>query len=80
VGAPAHLAHLHRHLGLYLCRFARVPVIDLAQPPPEKRSLGTRLIETLGKQLKGDVQLTNESTGFVYAFDVPIASLTSLAA
>jgi two-component sensor histidine kinase len=44
--------------------------------PPEKRSFGTRLIETLGKQLKGDVRLTYESTGFVYAFDVPMASLT----
>jgi hypothetical protein len=29
--------------------------------PPEKRSFGTRLIETLGKQLKGDVQLTSTS-------------------
>ena len=48
--------------------------------PPEKRSFGTRLIETLGKQLKGDVRLTYDSTGFVYAFDVPIASLTSPAA
>jgi two-component sensor histidine kinase len=48
--------------------------------PPEKRSFGTRLIETLGKQLKGDVQLTYESTGFVYAFEVPIASVTSSAA
>jgi len=43
---------------------------------PDKRSFGTRLIETLGKQLKGDVQLTYEPTGFVYAFDVPLASLT----
>jgi two-component sensor histidine kinase len=42
--------------------------------PPEKRSFGTRLIETLGKQLKGDVQLTYASTGFIYAFDVPTAS------
>ena len=48
--------------------------------PPEKRSFGTRLIETLGKQLKGDVQLTYASTGFMYAFDVPIASVTSSAA
>jgi two-component sensor histidine kinase len=45
--------------------------------PPEKHSFGTRLIETLGKQLKGDVRLTYEPTGFVYVFDVPIASLTS---
>ena len=48
--------------------------------PPEKRSFGTRLVETLGKQLRGDVRLTYESTGFLYAFDVPIASLTSPAA
>ena len=44
---------------------------------PEKRSFGTRLIETLGNQLKGDVHLTYEPAGFVYALDVPLASLTS---
>jgi two-component sensor histidine kinase len=44
---------------------------------PAKRSFGTRLIETLGRQLKGDVKLTYEPTGFVYALDVPLASLTS---
>jgi two-component sensor histidine kinase len=32
--------------------------------PPERRSFGTRLIETLGKRLKGHVRLTYESTGF----------------
>jgi len=47
---------------------------------PESRSFGTRLIETLGKQLKGDVQLTYEPSGFVYVFNVPLASLTSIAA
>jgi hypothetical protein len=46
----------------------------------KKRSFGTRLIETLGKQIKGDVHLTYEPAGFVYAFDVPLASLTSPAA
>jgi two-component sensor histidine kinase len=46
---------------------------------PESRSFGTRLIETLGKQLKGDVRLTYEPSGFVYVFDVPLASLTSIA-
>ena len=49
------------------------------RPPRSKRSFGTRLIETLGKQLKGDVQLTYEPGGFVYAFDVPLTSLTSRA-
>jgi two-component sensor histidine kinase len=47
--------------------------------PPERRSFGTRLIETLGIQLKGTVQLTYEPSGFVYAFDVPLASLASTA-
>jgi two-component sensor histidine kinase len=46
---------------------------------PEKRSFGTRLIETLGNQLKGNVMLTYEPTGFVYALDVPLTSLTSAA-
>jgi two-component sensor histidine kinase len=46
---------------------------------PEKRSFGTRLVETLGKQLKGEVHLTYEPSGFVYTFDVPLASLTAIA-
>jgi hypothetical protein len=33
-----------------------------------------------GRQLKGDVHLTYEPAGFVYAFEVPLASLTSAAA
>ena len=44
---------------------------------PDTRSFGTRLIETLGKQLKGEVRLSYETGGFVYALDVPLASLTS---
>jgi two-component sensor histidine kinase len=43
---------------------------------PDKRSFGTRLIETLGKQLKGDVRLAYEPSGFTYVLDVPLASLT----
>jgi two-component sensor histidine kinase len=44
---------------------------------PTRRSFGTRLIETLGMQLKGEVRLTYEPSGFVYALDVPLSSLTS---
>ncbi len=43
---------------------------------PAQRSFGSRLIETLGKQLKGEVQLRYEPSGFVYALDVPLASLS----
>src|SRR5271169_3069512 len=38
---------------------------------PTKQSFGTRLIETLGRQLKGDVKLTYAPDGFVYALNVP---------
>ena len=44
---------------------------------PEKHSFGTRLIETLGKQFKGDVKLTYEPGGLVYSFDVPLASIAA---
>ena len=50
-----------------------------AYEAPDRRSFGTRLIETLGKQLKGDVLLSYEPGGFVYALDVPLTSLTSKA-
>ena len=43
---------------------------------PERRGFGTRLIETLGRQLRGTVQLDYEQTGFVYAFDAPLAALS----
>ena len=41
---------------------------------PTRRSFGTRLIETLGKQLKGEVGMTYDPKGFVYALDVPLSS------
>ena len=44
---------------------------------PTRQSFGTRLIETLGRQLKGDVKLTYEPNGFAYSLDVPLASLES---
>jgi two-component sensor histidine kinase len=44
---------------------------------PTRQSFGTRLIETLGRQLKGSVRLTYEPNGFVYSLDVPLLSLES---
>ena len=41
---------------------------------PATRSFGTRLVETLGRQLKGIVLLTYEPSGFTYRLDVPLAS------
>jgi two-component sensor histidine kinase len=51
---------------------------ELDGPPvtaPTRQSFGTRLIETLGRQLKGDVKLAYAPDGFVYMLDVPLASL-----
>ena len=45
---------------------------------PSRRSFGTRLIESLGQQLKGQVQLNYHLTGFEYVLDVPMASLSPL--
>ena len=42
---------------------------------PTRQSFGTRLIETLGRQLKGNVRLTYDPGGFVYFLDVPLLSL-----
>jgi two-component sensor histidine kinase len=44
---------------------------------PSRQSFGTRLIGTLGQQLKGQVNLAYDATGFVYALDVPMASLVA---
>ena len=42
---------------------------------PTRRSFGTRLIETLGRQLNGKVEIAYAPAGFAYALDVPMASL-----
>lgn len=46
---------------------------------PTRRSLGTKMMGSLGQQLNGQVQLAYEPTGFVYVLDVPLASLTAKA-
>jgi two-component sensor histidine kinase/CheY-like chemotaxis protein len=44
---------------------------------PSRQSFGTRLIGSLGQQLKGEVRLTYEPTGFIYTMDVPMTSLVA---
>jgi two-component sensor histidine kinase/CheY-like chemotaxis protein len=43
--------------------------------PPTRRSFGTRMMESLGRQLNGQVQLVYEPSGFLYALDVPLGSV-----
>ncbi len=45
--------------------------------PPTRRSFGTRMMQSLGQQLNGEVQLTYNSTGFVYSLDVPLSSIVA---
>jgi two-component sensor histidine kinase/CheY-like chemotaxis protein len=42
---------------------------------PTRRSFGTRMMESLGQQLNGRVQLTYDPSGFVYFLDVPLKSI-----
>jgi two-component sensor histidine kinase/DNA-binding NarL/FixJ family response regulator len=44
---------------------------------PSRRSFGTKLIGSLGQQLKGEVRLAYDESGFVYVLDVPMASLVA---
>jgi two-component sensor histidine kinase len=44
---------------------------------PSRQSFGTRLMGSLGAQLKGDVTLAYDATGFVYVLNVPMASLVA---
>src|SRR3954463_1113577 len=42
---------------------------------PTRRSFGTRMMESLGHQLNGRVELAYEPSGFRYVLDAPVASL-----
>jgi two-component sensor histidine kinase/DNA-binding response OmpR family regulator len=44
---------------------------------PSRQSFGTRLIGSLGQQLKGEVKIAYDATGFVYVLNVPMASLVA---
>ena len=44
---------------------------------PTRRSFGTRMMESLGQQLSGQVHLAYERSGFVYLLDVPLSSVVA---
>lgn len=44
---------------------------------PTRRSFGTRMMQSLGQQLNGKVQLKYEPPGFTYSLDVPLASVAA---
>ena len=48
------------------------PAVDV----PTRRSFGTRMIQALGGQLSGQVELAYKPNGFVYSLDVPLSALT----
>jgi two-component sensor histidine kinase/FixJ family two-component response regulator len=43
---------------------------------PTRKSFGTRMMTSLGQQLKGTVELAYEPGGFAYTMDVPLDALT----
>jgi two-component sensor histidine kinase/ActR/RegA family two-component response regulator len=50
-----------------------------AVQPPTRRSFGTRMMESLGQQLTGRVQLAYDPTGFIYSLDLPLGSVAAAA-
>jgi two-component sensor histidine kinase/DNA-binding NarL/FixJ family response regulator len=50
-----------------------------AVEPPLRRSFGTRMMESLGQQLNGQVQLAYQPSGFTYSLDVPLGSVMAAA-
>ncbi len=44
---------------------------------PTRRSFGTRMMTSLGQQLKGKVELSYKPSGFVYTLDVPLEGLVN---
>jgi two-component sensor histidine kinase len=42
-----------------------------------RKSFGTRMMTSLGQQLKGDVKLDYKPSGFVYSLDLPLEELTT---
>ena len=50
-----------------------------AVEPPLRRSFGTRMMESLGQQLNGQVQLAYPPSGFTYSLDVPLGSVMAAA-
>ena len=44
---------------------------------PTRKGFGTRMITSLGQQLKGQVVLDYPVGGFVYTLDVPVEALSS---
>jgi two-component sensor histidine kinase len=46
---------------------------------PTRKSFGTRMMTSLGQQLKGKVELDYQPSGFVYRLDVPLEALVAKA-
>lgn len=58
-------------LQLEWAEFGGPPVTE-----PTRKSFGTRMITSLGQQLKGQVELDYRPCGFVYRLNVPVEALT----
>jgi two-component sensor histidine kinase/CheY-like chemotaxis protein len=62
----------NRRLGLTWTERGGPPV-----QAPARRSFGTRMMQSLGQQLNGQVQLAYDPAGFVYSLDVPLSSIVA---
>jgi two-component sensor histidine kinase/CheY-like chemotaxis protein len=56
--------------------------VEVGGPPvsgPTRKSFGTRMMTSLGQQLRGEVKLDYQPSGFIYTLDVRLNSLASKA-
>jgi two-component sensor histidine kinase/CheY-like chemotaxis protein len=54
--------------------------VESGGPPviqPTRKGFGTRMITSLGQQLKGEVKLDYDADGFVYTLNLPVEALTT---
>ena len=74
---PAGQVHIHWAVAGERLRFDWTESGGPLVSEPTRRSFGTRMMTSLGQQLKGKVELDYQPGGFVYRLDVPLEALAT---
>ncbi|MEO7814171.1 MAG: HWE histidine kinase domain-containing protein [Sphingomicrobium sp.] len=72
---PAGQVHIDWHVEGDRLQFKWVETGGPAVTEPTRKSFGTRMMTSLGQQLKGSVSLDYQPSGFVYTLNVPLDAL-----
>jgi two-component sensor histidine kinase/ActR/RegA family two-component response regulator len=77
LSAPGGIVHLSWSIEGERLRFEWVETGGPPVSEPTRKSFGTRMMTSLGQQLKGKVELDYRPSGFVYSLDVPLEALVA---